>query len=182
VTDTEQLTSGQVDSRNARWKALREALAARWAGRRVGQDFLDRLADQDFKKGAVEKAQWCGRCGTDLGPDATVWLAGEPRPMTWNLRWYILPVCEACHSGHQRHPTTLQCRYCDRYMKGDGRWVRQRSTCSYRCTRLARQGARREPRPCDECGEVFPPTRADGRYCPPACRQKAYRARKAVIA
>lgn len=33
-------------------------------------------------------------------------------------------------------------------------------------------------RTCDGCREAFTPTRADARYCSPACRQRAYRDRR----
>jgi hypothetical protein len=32
---------------------------------------------------------------------------------------------------------------------------------------------------CEWCGEPFAATRADARYCSAACKQKAYRARRA---
>ncbi len=48
--------------------------------------------------------------------------------------------------------------------------------------RRTRRAERRQYRPriiCGECDERFRPSRADSRYCSAACRQKAYRARKA---
>jgi hypothetical protein len=35
-------------------------------------------------------------------------------------------------------------------------------------------------RPCDQCGESYRPSRADTRFCSPACKQRAYRERLAV--
>lgn len=34
-------------------------------------------------------------------------------------------------------------------------------------------------RNCEGCGESFTPARSDAKYCSPACKQKAYRARMA---
>lgn len=49
------------------------------------------------------------------------------------------------------------------------------STC-----RECRQAGRSRPAPreCAACGSTFTPSRADARYCSPACRQRAYRARR----
>jgi hypothetical protein len=61
------------------------------------------------------------------------------------------------------------------------RWVGYCTACA-RDAELARQRARRRARrtdlTCEHCGTVFTPPRSDGRYCSPACRQKAYRRRK----
>lgn len=61
---------------------------------------------------------------------------------------------------------------------------RRRRYCSDACVASARNERRdrthdRVPRPCDTCGDTFTPPRSDGRYCSAACRQKAYRARRA---
>lgn len=59
-----------------------------------------------------------------------------------------------------------------------------RRYCSDECGQRTRAERRdrtrdRESRRCVVCGDPFTPPRADGRYCSPACRQKAYRRRKA---
>jgi len=41
-----------------------------------------------------------------------------------------------------------------------------------------RRAAGRTGLRCQTCGDPFTPPRSDGRYCSPACRQKAYRARR----
>ena len=56
------------------------------------------------------------------------------------------------------------------------------TTCSLRCTEVAardRRQASRTEKACLVCGESFTPKRQDGRYCSNACRQDAYRQRKA---
>jgi hypothetical protein len=55
--------------------------------------------------------------------------------------------------------------------------------CCQDCRREGVNARRRvdhDTRPCDACGERYTPTRSDGRYCTPRCRQAAYRARKAA--
>lgn len=57
--------------------------------------------------------------------------------------------------------------------------------CDDRCrheAQLARQRERRAAErrtDCAECGETFTPARSDAKYCSGACRQRAYRKRKA---
>lgn len=54
--------------------------------------------------------------------------------------------------------------------------------CSERCRRQRRNGARQvrhEERPCAGCPRGFVPMRENQRYHSPACRQRAYRSRKA---
>jgi hypothetical protein len=58
-----------------------------------------------------------------------------------------------------------------------------REYCSDQCGELTRASRRdrtaeRLPRPCAVCGDTFTPPRSDGRYCTPACRQKAWRHRR----
>jgi hypothetical protein len=55
--------------------------------------------------------------------------------------------------------------------------------CSRRCAERARNARRRKstPKPCETCGETFTPIRADANYCSNACRQRAYRQRKAEV-
>jgi DNA-directed RNA polymerase subunit RPC12/RpoP len=57
--------------------------------------------------------------------------------------------------------------------------------CSHRCRWTAANHERADAlaaaraTSCTTCGAQFTPPRADGRYCSPACRQRAYRQRRA---
>lgn len=57
--------------------------------------------------------------------------------------------------------------------------------CDDRCRHEANLQRQRERRArerrtdCETCGETFTPARSDAKYCSDACRQKAYRERKA---
>ena len=56
------------------------------------------------------------------------------------------------------------------------------TACSTHCDARAAAEAKRRSRErrCDDCGHTFDPTRADARYCSNACRQHAYRRRRAT--
>jgi predicted nucleic acid-binding Zn ribbon protein len=75
---------------------------------------------------------------------------------------------------------TIICRWCGRTAYYTD-WV-WRVVCSDYCRDRLRpssqtRAAARIGRPCEVCGDPFTPPRSDGRYCSPACRQKAYRRR-----
>ncbi len=78
------------------------------------------------------------------------------------------------------------CMTCDgKRLNYQGRpYVIQRGVDCIACTMDAENARQRErrryaraDRPCASCGATFTPPRSDGRYCRPACRQAAYRAR-----
>lgn len=84
-----------------------------------------------------------------------------------------------------RHVPRL-CTTCDgKRLNHYGRpYVIQRGVDCTACTHDAENASHRErrryaraDRPCASCGATFTPPRSDGRYCRPACRQAAYRAR-----
>jgi len=102
----------------------------------------------------------------------------------------VTVLCERCcrettnwHSQYMRDPRH-RCRRC-------GREVWRHGYASYgsqtHCSRTCELATRRERRyhvperrtECGSCGAMFTPPRSDGRYCSPACRQSAYRKRKA---
>jgi hypothetical protein len=92
--------------------------------------------------------------------------------------------------GEQRGLLTVReipCPGCQRTMVFGG-FCRTIPACSDRCATLA-HGARRRARleaaradrVCEQCGATFDPPRSDARTCSPACRQKAYRARRRAV-
>jgi hypothetical protein len=74
------------------------------------------------------------------------------------------------------------CEVCGRPI-AYGTWRRSRlDICSSDCWRERvnrRRRVAREPRDCAACGRSFTPTRRDAAYCSSACRQNAYRRRRA---
>jgi hypothetical protein len=115
----------------------------------------------------------------------------EPRPVTgdglpradFGSR-YEPDRCKVCDSKRLTpHGDTYNMLY-----SWGGREVRWAGYCS-RCASDAENERQRElrrqaraNRPCATCGELFTPPRSDGRYCTPACRQRAYRARTKATA
>lgn len=90
--------------------------------------------------------------------------------------------CDACIEKQPKENTSWlkRCPACGVWMLS-----RRHRYCSEECGRSAkaarqRKGRerRRSNRRCAECGRRFTPQRADGKYCSPACRQRAFRKRK----
>lgn len=90
-------------------------------------------------------------------------------------------------SDNRHAYTPRRCKACDEpWIDHRGRLIeygRWKGLC-WRCAIDAENGhqrdlrrQRRANRIC-ECGETFTPARSDGRYCSPACRQRAYRQRR----
>lgn len=102
------------------------------------------------------------------------------------------PVCLNCaNSWHLKISPGLEwrdylhnCLSCGRIFYGSLR----RLYCCEKCGDRYRQARRRRPKAlpqlvrCESCGREFEPSRADGRYCSSACRQRAYRVRLREVA
>jgi hypothetical protein len=103
-----------------------------------------------------------------------------------NANTYLLPWVGSGVTG-SRSDYEHWCWCCERFFYG----AMQRRYCSEECGEQVRAGRRRErlrfareqrvsvPRPCVVCGEAFTASRPEARYCSSACRQDAYRKRKA---
>ena len=133
----------------------------------------------------------CGRCGRALDPGELVY------------RLLTVPTCQHCVDADRqrlsRYPWALQrfdeCLRPPKPCEGCGRPVvnqwgspqRIRTVCSDRCAWTVRNAplkaarlAARQHKTCPVCGGVFDGTRADQVTCSAACRQKAYRQRRAA--
>jgi hypothetical protein len=122
----------------------------------------------------------CAACRTDVGPAALYVLGPGDSAQTY---------CEACATAAPpewardgRRVKSTVCRRCGRkrYYQGSALWPH--AYCTEACRLQARRERSRHPRArleatCLCCGRGFSTTRADGRYCSPACRQGAYRQR-----
>jgi ssDNA-binding Zn-finger/Zn-ribbon topoisomerase 1 len=80
--------------------------------------------------------------------------------------WYF--TCVVCQLEWQGHPQRRVC------------WS---PLCQWLDAERRRAAQRRTPRaaPCKTCGRVSPLRRTTKHYCTPACKQKAYRARRRVL-
>ena len=106
----------------------------------------------------------------------------KSNPLTADL-WLPWGGWGARAAGRTREDYQHRCLRCGRPFYG----AMARRYCTDECGELARRERRdrtrdRIARPCDACGDTFTPPRSDGRYCSSACRQKAYRRRKAGAA
>lgn len=115
----------------------------------------------------------CGRCGRDVGD--TVWIADGYRMVTW---------CGDCLKPGQRYPWgayTKDCRTCGRTWYGY-RLTMIPNACPGECRRRDHNATRQhgpvlKAHTCEHCGEEFISNRSHAKYCSPAHRQAAHRAR-----
>lgn len=96
----------------------------------------------------------------------------------------IGPVCADCRSKYAKFDLGEACEGCGRPVLNRLDARNRRTFCSDLCgartysrVKHAKKVAERGTRECLECAEVFEPTRADARFCSPACKQKNYRHR-----
>jgi predicted nucleic acid-binding Zn ribbon protein len=107
------------------------------------------------------------------------------RPVTWETKFHTYSFdgyCEVTVSG--------PCDTCGRtvtVVEGAGQYFRRLHLfCSGRCRGLhynhvrGERGARAREKVCGVCGEEFTAKRVDAKTCSPACKQKAYRRRRAT--
>lgn len=124
----------------------------------------------------------CGHCGQPVA-DLYRW---QSQYMRINEGFKLLLLCQTCATAHYKSSygwRSSRCVGCGRTVHySHTRWGRR--YCTQRCrqaeTARFRIRSSRRVRPCEHCGDPFTPPRSDGRYCSPACRQRAYRRRLGV--
>jgi hypothetical protein len=146
---------------------------------------------------AQKDASFCGECETPLKTVYRVRVELGDQPLSGILKKAVVPLCRTCAKEEIRYGLhsdawlmkARPCEGCGRPVVQSESWSyrRQHWLCSDRCRDIVRAAAARdrrrdalEERPCEDCGELFEPRRADARYCSAACRQRAYRSRAAV--
>lgn len=144
--------------------------------RDMPEQFLDRLeaADKVLDKIA---AQGVTKVGALSRENIAALLEDSQEACVSLLDDTTLFVCSGCADILTRtfHP----CEACGREVLVAHNRYRER-VCSARCQRrVARAKVDHDERECATCGTAFKPSRADAAYCSSACRQKAYRARRA---
>jgi hypothetical protein len=137
----------------------------------------------------------CVICSRQFTDDETVFLAYTRTQGAWWTRFQFLPRCEAhAHTDppyrQARHYRDARpCEFCGRSLR---RQIAVRPLarlyCCERCRwrdgnrRAAwRKGGAKLATRCRQCSETFTPRRTDARFCSPACRQRAYRSRRAIF-
>jgi hypothetical protein len=155
------------------------------------------LAERSRKTGDI-----CGECGRALAADEHGYrgvtyvgfasLAGKPK-------YSDAVLCAACAPEYlvNSRPGSdgfhifahEPCDVCGRVIVARttrGMWHRRRHVfcserCEWTCHNTARneRAARAREKVCEVCGQSFTATRRDAKTCSPACKQKAYRRRRA---
>jgi hypothetical protein len=138
---------------------------------------------------AARDGRSCGKCGRQLDPAETVYLVriGIGYRLGGSFGYWRAPICSGCAPSRAlQADVATPCAGCGRgvvYQRSD--WRRRWFACSERCLWTARNRLRAERLAearmldCAVCGERFHPARSDAVTCSPACRQKAYRRRRA---
>lgn len=142
-------------------------------------------------------ASRCWLCDGPLGRHNVVYRTRVRlgRGLYGGTSWTVVPLCRQCRPvgpepwqawSWDRGPKP--CQTCSRPVLNQvTRRLRRHTFCSERCEReyhVARQTEKRRresdrDKTCATCEREFTATRSDARYCSNACRQKAYRLRKA---
>ena len=142
---------------------------------------------------SVMTAERCARCDRRLGRGAPIWRLfwlGQQSVVCFTCAPTSGP-CEPLPGLVLPGPNISPerpCEFCGRRVTivNDPRPRRRHVFCSKRCTwRAANRQTKalraeaRQSRTCETCGRPFVPRRADAKRCSPACRQAAYRRRRA---
>lgn len=112
----------------------------------------------------------CGACYRLATPGAPAATREKPK-----VRWYDM-------TGRGEQQSAAACEACGRMVIRNADPLLKRVTCSHSCATSftrSRNGNQGSGQPCEVCGTAITTGRADSRTCSPACRQKAYRQRKA---
>lgn len=136
---------------------------------------------------AAKTGEICGKCGRGLSSEAKVYRT--------KLKWMTV-LCEECAPNYMKrdspyrfgHAVTKPCDTCERLVvyETSGRdYYRRHVFCCERCGARFYNGLRNRhnaearEKVCEVCEEAFTATRRDAKTCSPACKQKAYRRRRA---
>jgi DNA-directed RNA polymerase subunit RPC12/RpoP len=184
VTDEQSVAGETLASRNAELVELERRISGAMP-RRSHVD-VERRKRIDQSNG---DASICVVCGEPIAPGTPVWRRSIAVRCLFGWGSGIGASCGAHGEGWD--PFRAESfRWAEYVCAGCGRVVhdtkrRRVVTCSKACARLVvarRRADIREGRrfACSSCGEEYQPARADSRFCSNACRQSAYRFRRAV--
>ena len=98
----------------------------------------------------------------------------------------LQPFLERAHARWHEAFVFVECECCGRPVYLDRRRVRKHRVCTDLCRERLRSSSRPRPQPrvfesrsCASCGVEFTAVRQGHRYCSGACKQRAYRRRRA---
>ncbi len=133
----------------------------------------------------------CEKCGKSIAPDEMLARrrvsVGRMGGWGHQIRTYCL-ACAGVNDPWAERVVHLRqyCWVCRRKFLQVESFTGFCHTCCNACARKIHgrnrreRLARRRTRECEVCGETFTPPRSDAKTCSPACRQKAYRRRRAL--
>jgi hypothetical protein len=154
---------------------------------------------------ALYRAEVCGRCFGEIAPDEPVWMRAWCS--YWNeysgayTRFSVFAAaCADCSGVEFRWRKVADgmwadgdfypeywyegaCQTCGRTVFKERRYMRRHFFCGRSCEEAYWSRRRRRPKletVCKVCGAEFTATRSDAKTCSPACKQKAYRRRRAA--
>ena len=187
------LCARRAESRNDTLEAELVAAvdaAINWSGRARFEEIFGKRTDEHVEVTTTlsfleRSAYKCSRC-------ERVFVEGDVVHRRRGSRrsgqgWTVNAYCEGCVRGW--HPSWLAgrrppfpCAGGCGVLVSHWYWAQTFETCSRRCSERVTADRKRvhvAPRTCEACGVEFTPRRTDARYCSNACRQDAYRQRKA---
>jgi hypothetical protein len=170
VTLTAAVTDKRCDQLLFDELAEREARLERLIGRSASRTPHDPEAIEREHR-ARRDASCCAKCGAAIAVGERVTLACRHR----------IAYCDAC-SGEFKSLGLEACAHCHRPLRIFSYPPRARHVfCCRRCIRAwyRRPKSIRGPKPCVTCGVPFRAKRCGAKFCSSACRQRAYRQRKA---
>ncbi len=167
-----------------------EKRANRWAIPPRGT--MEERADREMQRQSAKHGGWCARCGNTLGAGDVV-VVREIEP------YGLAPHCVGCVKARrvsailaslaaepwEQPDREGDCESCGRWtiLRNPWAWNRRYIYCCAECRDRVYRAVRKpkaNAHSCDVCGVDFTPARSDSRTCSNACRQRAYRTRKAV--
>jgi len=188
VTDADNPHANNSDIRNAGDESLNQ-IAAQINALDPRSEIEKRRAR--LKRASFETAEICYRCERTIRPNETVCRVFTTTRGFFGHGTGVAVICSDCgDKDHWRNFFRARpCQSC-------GRPVRIQATtrtfviiaCSGRCREAIQKIQAEESREksreirnfrCETCNQLFTPKRTDAKHCSPACKQKAYRQRKA---
>ena len=131
-----------------------------------------------------DAAYRCDRCEHVFGTGDVIYRRRVQEEPDFMSHWKLTAICGEC-VRRDMHPSWWKHRRAGVPCGGGcgalvSHWYpgQKITTCSRRCSKLATR-VQHDDRTCEVCEETFTPKRKDARFCSSACRQDAYRQRKA---
>jgi hypothetical protein len=193
MTDDQTTVTGMSQKSPVKWRYQTEPVTGPFCdkcGRAIVDDEPMMVEKPRWRYGEYATRSYCPDCheipyedaALDI-EDARWWMSLDSNPgISLPIALSELPTSKVLWSPTRGGWRLHLCRGCGRWMFLTGHDSAVFRCCSARCYKRAsrkRTKGRLSDVTCNGCGESFTPKRADARYCSSACRQRAYRGRRA---